>query len=158
MTPSNTNPLSDRSSANYNAEGKLLFKELFPSDIRVVEAVVERVLHVLNGYGCIEGQCTAAELSLREALANAILHGNGSDPKKRVEVGCFGHSDGSITLVVRDEGPGFNPGNLKDPTHPENIYRDGGRGIYLIRHFMDEVQFGRNGSEIHMRKRKECCE
>lgn len=110
---------------------------------------------LLKAHGCRERQCTAAELSLREALANAILHGNGSDSKKRVELDCYGHGDGSVTLVVRDQGHGFDINSLSDPTSPENVYRDGGRGIYLIRHFMDQVEFDRGGSEIRMRKCKD---
>ncbi len=110
---------------------------------------------LLGRQGCQERQCVAMELALREALANAILHGNGADEKKRVELACYGHADGSVTLVVRDEGPGFRLDRVRDPTSPENLFRDGGRGIYLIQHFMDEVHFDRGGAEIRMKKKRE---
>lgn len=119
-----------------------------------METAVDRCLAALSLFGCEQSQCSSAELALREALANAILHGNGSDSRKQVELDCFQHRDGSVTLVVRDEGPGFNPSVLDDPTRPENIFRASGRGIYLIRHFMDDVKFRRGGSEIRMRKRR----
>jgi serine/threonine-protein kinase RsbW len=123
--------------------------------VQLVEPLVQRVMESLAEYGCSERQSIAAELALREALANAMLHGNGGDPKKRVEVACMRHEDGSITLMVRDEGAGFPLDAVRDPTDPQNLYRPGGRGIYLIRHFMDDVEFRRNGAEIRMYKRKE---
>jgi len=58
----------------------------------------------------------------------------------------------NILLVVRDQGNGFDPSRVSNPTSPENIYRAGGRGIFLIYHFMDEVEFGRGGREVRMRK------
>jgi serine/threonine-protein kinase RsbW len=133
---------------------QLIFSEVVRSDIRAVEQVVARVVAALNGSECADEQCVAADVALREALANAILHGNGSDARKRVELDCFRHADGSVTLVVRDEGSGFDPAKLTDPTEPQNILRSGGRGIFLIRHFMDDVSFRRGGSEIRMKKRR----
>lgn len=111
-------------------------------------------MQVLSLYGCVDGQCVAAEVSLREALANAVLHGNKSHPEKRVELDCFQKDDGSLLLVVRDEGAGFDPSLVTDPTKPENIFRAGGRGIYLIKHFMDEVEYRQGGREIRMRKKR----
>ena len=100
----------------------------------------------------MNGQPEAIEVALREALANAILHGNRSNTRKPVQLDCFQQRDQSILLVVRDQGQGFDLAHLVDPTRPENILRAGGRGIFLIRHFMDEVDFQRGGSEIRMRK------
>jgi serine/threonine-protein kinase RsbW len=132
---------------------KLIYSEVVRSDIRAVEPAVERLAVALKAHHCKEAQCLAADVSLREALANAILHGNGCDVRKHVELDCFQHGDGTLTLVVRDEGAGFDPAKLTDPTHPENVLRSGGRGIFLIRHFMDDVSFRRGGSEIRMKKR-----
>lgn len=114
--------------------------------------MVHDVLRAIARNFSLDGQMSAVELSLREALANAVLHGNGGNPRKRVRVECFRDVDGSLVLVVRDSGPGFNPARLKDPTEPENLFRDCGRGIFLIRHFMDDVEFARGGREIRMRK------
>jgi len=118
-----------------------------------VEKIVNRVIRTVAESGKWNGQLTAIELALREALANAVLRGNKSNSRKQVSVDCFQHRDGSVLLVVRDHGQGFDPACLDDPTRPENIYRDSGRGIFLIRHFVDEVQFARGGREIRMRKK-----
>ncbi|MBI3405985.1 MAG: ATP-binding protein [Acidobacteria bacterium] len=135
------------------AGAKLLFSKTFSSNPEVLEPLVLRVVGILGNHGCESGHCTEIELALREALANAILHGNGANRRKKVELDCYMQKDKSILLVVRDQGKGFNPDRVSDPTQPENIYRAGGRGIFLIRHFMDEVEFHRNGAEIHMRKK-----
>lgn len=153
---SNSNHRSSEGSPLQGATGvRELLSEAVPSEIRLVEPVVERVMATLERCGCHAPQCEAIELSLREALANAILHGNGCDPKKKVQLACYGHPDGSVTLVVRDEGQGFDLSQLKDPTSPENLFSAGGRGIYLIRNFMDEVEFHRGGSEIRMKKNRD---
>jgi anti-sigma regulatory factor (Ser/Thr protein kinase) len=92
------------------------------------------------------------EVSLYEALANAVEHGCGHDPEKRVEVivACDEHK--GMVIVVRDPGPGFNPESVPSPVVGENIYADGGRGIFLINQLMDEVRFEKNGTEIWMIK------
>ncbi|HWQ02859.1 MAG TPA: ATP-binding protein [Candidatus Nitrosotenuis sp.] len=133
---------------------QLIFSEVLPSDTNLVEAAVSRLVEALVANNCVNGQCSAVEVALREALANAILHGNEKDSQKKVELDCLKHADGSVTLVVRDEGQGFDPASVPDPTLPENIYSASGRGIYLIRSFMDEVRFRRGGSEIRMKKNK----
>ena len=120
----------------------------------MVEPVVSRALQVMSKHGCVDGQSAAAELSLREALANAILHGNKSEPRKRVQLDCYQESDGTLLLVVQDEGHGFDPSAVRDPTRPENLRRTAGRGIYLIKHFMDEVEYRNRGRELRMRKKK----
>ena len=133
---------------------RLLFSERVPSRISAIEPVVERLLKGLETSGWVDGQRSAIELAIREALANAVFHGNGSDERKRVALDCFEQGDGSVLLVVRDQGRGFDPASIADPTHPENVCRAGGRGIFLIHHFMDAVEFDRGGREIRMRKCK----
>ena len=130
----------------------LIHSQAISSTPEALDPVVEKVVRLLGERGYMEGHRVAIELALREALANAILHGNGSSPKKRVRLDCYEKRDQSVLLVVRDEGRGFDPRKVGDPTRPENIYRAGGRGIFLIRHFMDEVRFRLGGREIRMRK------
>lgn len=132
--------------------GRCIFAASFAGCVEVVEPAVGRVLRTLAENGIRNGQLTAVELALREALANAVIHGNCNQSGKRVRVECFQHRDRSLLLVVRDQGSGFDPTGLVDPTKPENIYRDAGRGIFLIRYFMDEVRFARGGREIRMCK------
>lgn len=120
----------------------------------MVEPVVSRAMKWMTEHGCVDGNSAAAELALREALANAILHGNKAEPKKRVQLDCFHESDGSLLLVVQDEGQGFDPNVVRDPTRAENLLRPSGRGIYLIKRFMDEVEYHNGGRELRMRKKK----
>lgn len=125
----------------------------FPSSPGNVEGIVQLVMPAIAERTNLGPQMPAIELALREALANAILHGNGGNRRKRVRVECYQQPDGVLVLVVRDSGRGFNAAETKDPTHPDNIFRDHGRGIFLIRHFMDDVEFRRGGREIRMKKR-----
>jgi serine/threonine-protein kinase RsbW len=98
-------------------------------------------------------------VAVRESVINAIKHGNGGDQQKQVHVD-FTPLDASaprgIAIRVRDEGPGFDPENVPDPLAPENLLKNSGRGIFLIRSFMDEVALQRaaeGGMEIVMVKR-----
>ena len=98
-------------------------------------------------------------VAVREAVINAIKHGNGEDERKRVHVEFTmlnGDTPPGIAIRVRDEGPGFDPENIPDPLAPENVLKSSGRGIFLIRNFMDELQLRRapeGGMEMFMVKR-----
>jgi len=92
------------------------------------------------------------EMALREALANAILHGCKSDPAKKVDCSVTGDREHGILIVVRDPGRGFDPGSLPSPLDESNLISSHGRGIFLINELMDEVKYERNGAEIRMRK------
>jgi anti-sigma regulatory factor (Ser/Thr protein kinase) len=124
-----------------------------PADVNAISPVVEGVLQVAREMGCAEGYDHNIELALREALANAILHGCGNDASKKVEccVACEGTSE--IVIVVRDPGQGFTPEAVANPLAGENVYSEHGRGIYLINQLMDEVRFEARGTEIQMRKK-----
>lgn len=131
----------------------LVYSDVFPSCLESVDTVLHRVMTKLDELGCTNGHRDEVDISLREALVNAVKHGNQGIRSKRVELDCFQQQDGSILIVVRDEGPGFDPGVIPDPTDPKNILRGSGRGILMIRNFMDEVQFERGGREIRMKKK-----
>jgi serine/threonine-protein kinase RsbW len=109
--------------------------------------------------GLDEDQLHWVSVAVRESVVNAIKHGNQNDESKRVLVEFSPvPSDDPEALVirVRDEGEGFDPGQLADPLAPENIMKSSGRGIFLIRNFMDEVLLQRapgRGMEIHMVKK-----
>jgi serine/threonine-protein kinase RsbW len=97
-------------------------------------------------------------LALRESVVNAMRHGNGNDRLKRVHVELATLTDGTsgVCIRVRDEGPGFDPNDLPDPLAPENLLKSSGRGIFLIRSFMDELIMRRaaeGGMEMVMVKR-----
>jgi len=91
------------------------------------------------------------EVALYEVLANAVIHGNHEDPERQVRVSCRCGTD-EISIIVRDEGQGFDIGEVPDPTAPENISSTHGRGIYLMRTLMDEVHFEGGGAVVYMRK------
>jgi anti-sigma regulatory factor (Ser/Thr protein kinase) len=117
-----------------------------------ISGVVDGVMQIAREMKCAEGNEYQVELALREALANAIVHGCNNDPSKKVEccVACTESSD--VLIVVRDPGEGFVPSAVPNPLATENLHSTHGRGIYLINQLMDEVSFDRNGAEIRMRK------
>jgi anti-sigma regulatory factor (Ser/Thr protein kinase) len=123
-----------------------------PADPNAIDGVVDGVMQIARQMKCGKDSEFQIELALREALANAIVHGCNNDPTKKVEccVACTDASD--VVIVVRDPGQGFNLNEVRDPLATENLHSDHGRGIYLINELMDEVSFERNGAEIRMRK------
>jgi serine/threonine-protein kinase RsbW len=92
------------------------------------------------------------EIALREALANAIIHGNHEDRRKHVHVSCRCKPD-EVSIAVKDEGEGFDTNHVQDPTAPENIGSVHGRGIHMIKALMDEVRFEERGAVVDMKKR-----
>jgi anti-sigma regulatory factor (Ser/Thr protein kinase) len=128
------------------------FDVTIPADTGAISGVVDGVMQIARQMKCAEGSEYQVELALREALANAIVHGCNNDPSKKVEccVACSESSD--IMIVVRDPGEGFAQSVVPNPLADENLHSTHGRGIYLINQLMDEVSFERNGTEIRMRK------
>ena len=122
------------------------------ADSNAISGVVDGVLQIAREMKCAEGNEYHVELALREALANAIVHGCNNDPTKKVECCVVCNEASDVMIVVRDPGEGFSPQAVPSPLDAENLNRDHGRGIYLINQLMDEVSFARNGSEIRMRK------
>lgn len=95
-------------------------------------------------------------MALREALANAIKHGNQLNPDRRVHLEIRVDPPRELVLVVEDEGNGFDPASLSDPTDANNLLRSSGRGVYYMRHFMDEVRFqssAEGGTRIELIKK-----
>jgi serine/threonine-protein kinase RsbW len=115
--------------------------------------------HICRLAGLDEDQLHWVSVAVRESVINAIKHGNQHDETKRVvvEFSPFpSHQPEELVIRVRDQGDGFDPGELADPLAPENIMKSSGRGIFLIRNFMDEVVLDRaasGGMEIHMVKK-----
>jgi anti-sigma regulatory factor (Ser/Thr protein kinase) len=93
------------------------------------------------------------EIAAREALANAVIHGNGEDARKRVYIVCRCTVEGELALSVADEGSGFDVCAIADPTAPENLLLTDGRGIRLRRALMDDVRFEKGGTVVHLIKR-----
>ena len=112
------------------------------STLESVNTVEQAALELAAKSGFGEDDCGRIGIAVREATVNAIYHGNGYDPAKHVTV-RFESTPESLTIAVRDEGPGLDPKALPDPLAPENFLKSSGRGIFLIRAFMDEVKFSR---------------
>lgn len=123
-----------------------------PGHVEAIPPVVEQIMEVVREQGCGEHSEFEIEVSLYEALANAVEHGCGHDPEKMVEVVVACEEHRGMIIVVRDPGPGFDPESVPSPIEGKNIYADGGRGIFLINQLMDEVRYEKNGTEIWMIK------
>ena len=122
-----------------------------PSDVTAISPFVDKLMVLLRKCGCVPEGESDVEIALREALANAIIHGNHEDPRKHVHVTCRCEPD-EVSIAVKDEGQGFDMNKMADPTAPENIGSVHGRGIYLMKALMDEVRFEEGGVVVDMRK------
>lgn len=121
------------------------------SEVRAISPFVDTLMRLIRKCRWLAGNEEEIEIALREALANAVIHGNHEDTGKHVYVGCRCGTD-EVSLVIKDEGQGFDITAVPDPTAAENIKSSQGRGIYLMKALMDEVRFERGGSIVYMRK------
>ena len=121
-----------------------------PNDLRAIERSVDYLMDRGREVGFDYDRLRLNfRVGLTEALANAMLYGNCRDPRKRVRVEAH-LTPQEIRVQVTDEGRGFNPAAVLDPTLPSNRVRSGGRGIFLIRQLMDRVEFNDRGNSITM--------
>jgi serine/threonine-protein kinase RsbW len=123
-----------------------------PANSESIAEVVDAISETLTRLEVPEQKRFEVALAVQEALANAVVHGCGNDPSKQVRCRVNTDPRGRIVITVTDPGPGFKIDRLPDPHQNENLHADHGRGVYLIRQLMDEVQFGNNGNEIKMWK------
>jgi serine/threonine-protein kinase RsbW len=125
------------------------------SDIGLISPFVDWLMSLVARTGCVPGKEEFVELALREAVSNAILHGNRMDPRKLVHVRCCCEGTQGVFIVVRDQGHGFDPNSVPNPLAVENLGAEHGRGIHLMKLAVDEVSFERGGTEVHIRKKSE---
>lgn len=121
----------------------------FPSaidNIKVAEDLVDDVCRMNNIH---EDHFGNVLIAVTEATNNAIHHGNLDDKNKKVAISVK-RTVKDLCFVVKDEGSGFNFNDLPDPTAPENIEKENGRGIFLMKSLADDVKFEKNGSEVHV--------
>jgi len=128
-------------------------RQSLPSEIAVISPFVDQLIRFIAKCRDQEDSGPEIDIALREALANAIVHGNQEDPHKRVYVRCRCTRDGEVSITVQDEGQGFDSNAVPDPTTPENRLVQHGRGIYLMKTLMDEIRFEQGGSVVYMRKK-----
>lgn len=115
-------------------------------NIRIVESFIDNAKEKFNLNDDVYGNIMVA---VTESVNNAIIHGNQKDKDKEVELRLDIGKD-NLKFTIKDQGKGFDPNTLPDPTSPENILNPGGRGVFLINHLADEVDYLDNGRIIQM--------
>ena len=124
-----------------------------PSEVRAISPLVDRFMELLERAKCVPGAEFDVELAIREAVGNAVLHGNQENPDKQVHIRCRCESGNGISIVVTDEGNGFDFLKILGNGLTSGFQGSHGHGIQLMRAYMDDVRFEKGGSEVHMRKR-----
>lgn len=122
-----------------------------PNDLHCVKAPEAEIMRTLKRCGYERDTIFAIKLAFEEAVTNAVKHGNANDPDKQVHLRYYIDADRAV-LMIRDEGEGFRPDNVPDPTADENLERPSGRGIMLMSAYMTKLRFNRAGNEVWMLK------
>jgi serine/threonine-protein kinase RsbW len=128
---------------------------VLPSHIEAVADAAAAVTDFVKSCGLDEQAAFGIDMAVREAVTNAMVHGNQEDEAKSVEV-ILSCTNDALEIEIRDQGEGFDPANVPDPTEPANILKPSGRGIFLMRTFMDRVEwFARpdGGTVVRMTKK-----
>lgn len=120
------------------------------ADLGRISGVVEPIMEMMKEMQCACGKEFEVETALREALANAIIHGARGDAGKQVQCSVACDEDRGMLIVVRDPGEGFDPSQLESPLFGDNLYSEHGRGIFLINQLMERVSIHAGGTEIRM--------
>jgi serine/threonine-protein kinase RsbW len=128
-------------------------QQFLQSRVEVISPFLNQLMLFIASLREADGSAIDIELALREALTNAVIHGNHEDPDRRVYVVFRCSTDGEVSITIRDQGQGFDGRAVPDPTAPEKLLSTHGRGIYLMRALMDEVWFEEGGAVVHMRKK-----
>ncbi|QDT64669.1 ATP-binding protein [Calycomorphotria hydatis] len=129
------------------------FEITIPNDTAEGQRVQERIVTLMEQHNFPDRDVFGVRLSLEEALVNAIKHGNGMDPDKSVKIGCW-VAEHLVRVEIEDEGPGFQPEEVPDPTLDENLERPCGRGIMLMRSFMNSCEYVGRGNKVVLEKRR----
>ena len=123
------------------------------SSLEKVRDVEGKILESAEEYGFNSADMFAIRLCLEEALTNAVRHGNNSDQSKSVKV-KYRFVDKALDVYVEDQGAGFNPEAVPDPRCEQNICKPGGRGLLLMKSYMDCVEYVGKGNIVHMIKKR----
>jgi serine/threonine-protein kinase RsbW len=127
-----------------------------PSRIESIAEAAAAAADAAARAGFSEDALFGVDMAVREAVTNAVLHGNREDASKAVEVG-LGVTGSELVVTVRDRGEGFDPASVADPTDAQNLLKTSGRGILFMRTFMDDVRWERHpegGTVVRMTKKK----
>ncbi|HUS44646.1 MAG TPA: ATP-binding protein [Phycisphaerae bacterium] len=129
-------------------------ERVLATDLAEIRAAERDVLTRLRELAYDDDHLFAVRLAFEEALVNAMKHGNQLDPSRSVRI-AYRISPERVEIRVADEGTGFNPGVVPDPTSDENLEKPCGRGIMLMRCYMDKVEFSPQGNEVFMVKNRQ---
>ena len=133
-------------------QGHLFAKNrVIPSDPAEARRIQEEIEQALKIHCYSDREIFSIKLAVEEALVNAIKHGNQLDPAKAVHVG-YNVTQERFDVIISDEGPGFDPGEVPDPTAVENLERPSGRGLMLMKHYMTLVNYSETGNTVYMYK------
>ena len=130
------------------------FQITIKNDTVAGQQVQERIVKILENLGYPPRDVFSVRLALEEALVNAIKHGNRMDPAKSVQIDCRINHE-RVRIEIEDEGEGFEPDSVPDPTDPENLERPCGRGLMLMRSFMTLIEFNETGNRVTLEKQRE---
>lgn len=123
------------------------FEVVIPSDFEAAHDVVERIANLIGEAGYKPRDVFGIRLAVDEAVANAIKHGNQLDPQKTVRI-SFLLDDVGVRIEIEDQGPGFRPEEIPDPTEDENLEKPSGRGVMLMREFMTKIEYSEKGNLV----------
>ncbi len=123
-----------------------------PNNTETAREVQERIIGLMEQNAWPMRECFGVRLALEEAMVNAIKHGNRMESDKQVFIACELTAE-EIMVVIEDQGEGFKPEDVPDPTEDENLENPGGRGIMLIRSFMNAVAYNDRGNRLTMIKK-----
>ena len=129
------------------------WEEVIPSDTAAGQSVQERIIQLLESLSYDERDVFGVRLAIEEALVNAIKHGNRMDPTKTVRITCQ-VAKHKVRIEIEDQGEGFQPEEVPDPTADENLERPCGRGIMLMRAFMSSIAYNASGNCVILEKHR----
>jgi serine/threonine-protein kinase RsbW len=134
--------------------GTVVFDKTIPTSYMGKVQMIQLMIHALETMHCVEGRMRyIAEICLDEAFNNAIQHGNRGDPRKKIRARvCV--DDNRWGAIIEDEGAGFDPEGVPDPTREENVLREGGRGIMLMKEYVDELSYNAKGNVVMLMRRR----
>jgi serine/threonine-protein kinase RsbW len=137
-------------------DGKEILNQDFESTLDSVDTAESLILEASEKAGFDEDELNKIGMSVRECMVNAVVHGNRYSANKKVHVAVYLYPE-ALSISIADEGEGFHLSDLPDPLAEENLLRHSGRGVFLIRAFMDDVQFRKLipfGTEVTLVKKK----
>ena len=131
------------------------YELVLASKSEAVEEIEKLAAEAATIAGFNQEEQDSLAIAVTELANNAVIHGNQRDPNKKIYV-TVGVVDAEVRLIIRDEGNGFNPETLSNPLDPENLLRESGRGVFIVRSLMDEISydFSKGGTQVTLRKRK----